>query len=336
MSVSEERAKLLPNHGKRSTKWDEDEVVVTGASHTEGFSGKRTKHQVDKVQLHKAVEKLFQDTRPNGECIEAARELAKNVTSAVDELEAVSGEPMVKEMWQVEVACKDTQAAVDAAHKYIDTIDDIPWRGCREEMKSLTEKTTTYLSVDSDLKEFKSIADKLLKSLSVAEECFCALTEKCQQAVRSCNEAEAACYRKAKERRSKKKTTQIASWTIATIGAAAVIAPIAAGVTAAYAGGISAAGTVGVGIAISVIAESFDKAAKAFSNAGKKCTVVENSALRLSHAAVDVRRDLVRISEELDAALDLPLYTVISTYTLEVAYSCHRTRKLVGYCDGLP
>ena len=382
MSVYEERSLLFSRQRQRSTKWDEDAVVVTVGPHTK--KDKWTKHEVDKSQLLKTVAKLTQDMRPNGEYVEATREVTKSVTSAVDELKAVSCEPEVMKIWQVKAACKDTITAVDAAYKYIDKIDDIPWYGCSEKMQYLAEKTSTYSSIHSDLKAFKNIIDKMQKSSSAAEEYYCALNGKCEQAVRSCREAEAGCYCEAEEQLYKKKKVQIVGGTLAAagigaafVGSAATVAigiltlgigaPIAAGVTAVVAGGLSAtAGTAGVGTAIAtaVIAESFDKAAKVFANAKIKCASVGNSALRLSRAAADVRRDLERISEELDAALDLPLYTVtVSTYrfklqsvmallldnsgtaqqvttecrkTLDlckkkVAYSCHCTWNLDNY-----
>lgn len=306
--------------------WDKDKVTDK-------------RHEVDQSQLLKTVAKLSQDMRPNGEYVEATREVAQSVTLAVDELKAVSKEPKMKEIWQVKAACEDTQAAVDTSYKYIDKIVDVPWYGCSKEMRDLAKKTTTYSSIHSDLKVFKSIIDKMQKSLSAAEEFFRALKAECKQAVRSCSEAEAACNRKAEEQRSKKKTTQITGGTIAAVGfgvalvggGAATVAislltlgigaPIAAGVTAAVAGSIgTTAGSAGAGTAIAtaVIAGSCDTAAKAFSMAGRKCASVGNSALRLSGAAAHVRRDLVRISKALDAALDQQRYTVtISIYQFQ-------------------
>ena len=376
MSVYEERSLLFSRHRQRSTTWDEDEVIVTVGSHTKGDEW--TEHEIDNSQLLEAVKKLTQHMRPNGEYVEATREVAMSVTSAVDELKAVSRDPEVKKIWQVRSACERTAEAVARAYEYIDKVDDIPWYGCSEEMRDLAEKTTTYSSnaIHSDLKAFKSIVDKMQKSSSAAEEYYLALRAECEQAVRSCNEAEAACYRKAEEQRRKKKTTQIVGGTLAAAGIGAAIvgggvvtvaigvliagigSPIVAGITAAVAGGIATAGTAGVGTAIT-IAETFDKDAKKFSNAKRKCASVGSSALRLSRAAADVRCDL-DISKELDAALDQPLYTVTSTRHIQsekallldnsrsarqiteecrqtlfqkrqVAYSCHRTWQLSDY-----
>ena len=380
MSVYE-RSLLFSRHRQRSTTWDEDEVVVTVGPHTKGDEW--TEHEIDNSQLLEAVKKLTQHMRPNGEYVEATREVAMSVTSAVDELKAASSEPEVKKIWQVRSACERTAEAVARAYEYIDKVDDIPWHGCSKEMRDLAEKTTTYSSnaIHSDLKAFKSIVDKMQKSSSAAEEYYLALRAECEQAVRSCNEAEAACYRKAEEQCRKKKKTRIVGGTLAAAGIGAAVVgggvatvligvatagigvPVVLGATAAVAGGIGAtAGTAGVGTAITTaaIAETFDKDAKKFSNAKRKCASVGSSALRLSRAAADVRCDLVRISKELDAALDQPLYTVTSTRHIQseiallldnsgaarqiteecrqtlfqkrqVAYSCHRTWQLSDY-----
>ena len=372
MSVYEERSLLFSRHRQRSTTWDEDDVIVTVGPHTKG--DKFSKHEVDKSPLLKAVANLSEKMRPGGEYVEATREVAKSVTSAVDELEAVSSEPEVKGIWQIEYACKDTQAAVDTAYKYIDKIDDIPWYACSKEMKGLAEKTTTYSSIRSNLKAFKSIIEKMQKSLVAAEEYYRELEAECEQAARSCKEAEATCCRKAKEQPSLKKKTQFFGTlyaaadfgTVIIVGGVATAAigvltlgigaPIAAGVTAA----VAARKFVTAAKATFVRMELIDRAETAFSNAERKFASVGNSALRLSCAAADIRCDLVRISKELDAALDQPLYTVTSTCQLqseiallldnsgtarqiteeyrqtlfqktEVAYSCRCTRKLGCY-----
>ena len=340
MSTYEVSRLLFRGYSRTSTECNKDGVQVTVRpsvyTYTECNFAFWTTHEVDNSRLREAVAKLSKDMRPGSEYVKATRKVAMSVTSAVKELKAVSSEPQVKKIWQVRSACERTAEAVDTAYKYIDKIDDIPWYGCSEEMRDLAEKTTTYSSIRSDLKAFKSIIDEMQNSLSGADEYYRALSGKCEQAVRSCNEAEAACYEKAEEQRKKKKKTQIVGGTLAAAGIGAALVsggvatagislltagiggPIAAGVTAAVAGGIGAtAGTAGVGTAIATaaIAESFDKAAKAFSNAGGKCVLVGNSALRLSRAAADIGRDLARIAKELDAALDLPLCTSISTMT---------------------
>ena len=304
-------------------------------------------------QLRKAVAKLSEDLRPDGEYVQAMCEVAMNVMSAVIELNKVSSEPEVKKIWQVQSACERIAQAVDTAYEYIDKIDDIPRYGCSAEMRGLAENTTTYSSLRLDLKAFKSISEKMQNSLSAAEEFYRALKAECEEAVRACNEAEAACYHKAEEQRKKKKTAQIVGGTLAAAGIGAAVvgggvatvaigvltagigSPIAAGVTAAVAGGIGAtAGTAGVGTAIAtaLIAEKFEKAAKALSDAGRKCALVANSALRLSLAAADVRSDLVCILKELDAALGLPRYTSFSTITTTVSVLQTETVLLVDNC----
>ena len=331
------RLRLLRRKFPSPTKGHEDGVLVTVGPFTKAYLGIWMTYEVDESRLRKAVAKLSQDLRPGGEYVQATREVAMSVTSAVNELNAVSSEPEVKKIWQVRSACERTAEAVATAYEYIDKIDDIPWYGCSEEMRDLAEKATTIRSV---LRAFKSIVEKMQNSLSVAEEYYCALKAECEQAIRACNEAEAACYRKAEEQRRKKKKAQIAGGTLAAAGIGAAVvggsvatlaigiltlgigAPIAAGVTAAVAGGIGAtAGTAGVGTAIATaaIAEAFDDAAKALSDAGRKCASVGSSALRLSRAATDVQSDLMRISKELDAALDLSRFTSISTMTAIVS-----------------
>ena len=292
-------------------------------------------YEVDNSKLREVVAKLSQAMRPSGEYVNATREVAMSVTSAVNELKMVSSEPEVKTIWQVRSACQHTAAAVDAAYNYIDKIDDVPWYGCSAEMRSLAQKATTYSSISEDLKAFKSIIEKMMKALSAAEEYYRTLKAECDQAVRFCREAEAVCIRKAREERSKKVKTQVVGGALAAAGVGAAIggtvltiaigavtlgigSPIAAGVTVAVVGGIGAtAGAAGVGTAIAtaVLADAFDKAAEVFSDAAGKCASVGASALRLSCAAANVKGDLVRISKELDCALDMPLYTSITNMT---------------------
>ena len=354
MSTYEVSCRLFRGYSQRSTEWNENGVQVTVRppvyTYTEWNSGMWTTHTVDNSQLRKAVAKLSQDLCSGGEYVNATREVVQSLTSAVNELKAMSSENEVKKIWQVRFACERTAEAVATACKYIDKIDDIPRYGCSEEMRDLAEKKTTYSSIRSDLKMFKSIIEKMQNSLSAVEELSLALNVDSEQSVRACNVAEGACNDKAEEQRRKKKAAQIAGGTLAAAGIGAAVVgggvatvaigvltagigtPIAAGVTAAVAGGIGAtAGTAGVttAIATAVIAEAFDKAAKAFSNAGRQFASVSSSALRLSRAAADVRRDLVRISEELDAALDLPLYTSVSTMTAIMNVLQTETKLLV-------
>lgn len=317
-------------------------------------------YEVDNSKLREVVAKLSQAMRPSGEYVNATREVAMSVTSAVNELKMVSSEPEVKTIWQVRSACQHTAAAVDAAYNYIDKIDDVPWYGCSAEMRSLAQKATTYSSISEDLKAFKSIIEKMMKALSAAEEYYRTLKAECDQAVRFCREAEAVCIRKAKEERSKKIKTQVVGGTLAAAGVGAAVlggtvatiaigivtfgigAPIAAGVTAAVAGGIGAtAGAAGVGTAIATaaIADAFDETAEAFSDAAGKCASVGASALRLSRAAANVRGDLVCISKELDCALDMPLYTsmtatitVVQTVMIQLVNNSTTARQITAEC----
>ena len=335
MSVYE--ASALHNRRQRSTARDEDEVLVSVGLWTTVHAGLWvTTYEIEHSQLCKAITNLSQALHPTGEYVNTTREVAMSVTSAVNELKMVSSEPEVKTIWQVRSACQHTAAAVDAAYNYIDKIDDVPWYGCSAEMRSLAQKATTYLSVIEDLKAFKQLIEEMMKALSAAEEYYLTLKAECDQAVRFCSEAEAVCYRKAREQHRKKVMTQAVGGTLAAAGIGAAVvggtaatitigiftfgfgAPIAAGVTAAVVGGISAtAGTAGVGTAIvtAVLADAFHKTAEVLSDAGSKCASVGASALRLSHAAANVRRDLVRVSKELDDTLDMPLCTSIATTT---------------------
>ena len=335
MSVYE--ASALHNRRQRSTARDEDEVLVSVGPRTTVHADLWvTTYEIENSQLCKAITKLSQALHPTGEYVNTTREVAMSVTSAVNELKMVSIEPGVWTIWQLRSACQHTAAAVDAAYDYIDKIDDVPWYGCSAEMRSLAQKATTYSSISEDLKAFKQLIEEMMKALSAAEEYYHTLKAECDQAVRFCSEAEAVCNRKAREQRNKKVMAQAVGGTLAAAGIGAAVvggiaatitigivtfgigAPVAAGVTAAVVGGIGAtAGTAGVGTAIvtAAVADAFDKTAKAFSDAGRKCASVGASALRLSCAAANVRRDLVRVSKELDGTLDMPLYTSIATTT---------------------
>lgn len=296
----------------------------------------RVSHKFDDSQLRKAVTELTKALSPEGALVSALRDVAMNTTVAANDLKMVAREPNVRHILQSTSAYEDVGAAATTAYEYIDKVDDLLWLCCCNRMTSLVNKRSTMESIHSDLETFKSIIHKMEQSLSEAEETYCALKPQCERAVRSCDEAEAVCKRKAMQHYKMKTTAQVAGGTLAAAGVGAAVigggiaavaigfltfgigAPVVAGITAAVAGGIGAtAGTGGVATAIATaaIAKEFDVAAKAFSDASRKCASVKNSALRLSRAAADVRGDLERISKELDWAQKETLYTTVETVT---------------------
>ena len=315
---------------------DKPEKLHYDRQRYEGKPKVRVSHKFDDSQLRKAVIELTKALSPEGALVSALRDVAMNTTVAANYLKMVAREPNVIHIWQSASACEDVGAAATTAYEYIDKIDDLPWLCCCDLMKSLVNKRSTMKSIHSDFKTFKIIILKMEQSLSKAEETYCALKPQCERAVRSCDEAEAVCERKAVHHYRMKTAVQVAGGTVAAAGIGAAVigggiaavsigiltlgigAPIVAGVTAAVAGGIgTTAGTGGVAAAVATaaIAEVFDVAAKAFSKASRECASVKDSALRLSRAAADVRRVLECISKELDWAQKETLYTTVETVT---------------------
>ena len=296
-------------------------------------------YYVDNAKLCKAVSALSKSLRHNGVLVTATRELAQNVTRMVDELKAVAMEPTVKRIEEVKYACTDARQTVDTVLQYIDKIKDFLLLGTK--LQSLADKETTKSSLNSDLREFRSIIEEMQRSLSEAEETYPTLQTN-DEAVRSCATAQAACARQAqklsntlRQTHTKKKAVLTSMKALAVQMAPPVIVGGAATVLTL---GIAAPLSVGiicvvarkpVKAAVENITELFsaiDEVPKACSLASWKCASVGAAASQLGFAVKDVQEDLMCISKALDEALESPVYTVtVTSYQQEL-------RQLMKQC----